>query len=269
MPRRQILDDPELGALTCDRLTLDISLYQRAKGHRFSSDDVATAYVAFAAAPRALRVLDLGCGIGSVLLHLAWKMPHASFVGIEAQALSFALLERNLARSGYENRVSIQQGDLRDDAQLDGAAPPFDLVTGTPPYFPPDTALGAMDPQRAAARIEYRGGVEAYIAAAARVLSADGTFVLCGDARADGRVLQGARAFGLIVVRRHDVTTWEGRPPLFSVWTLSRCAAVMTAVPIVLRDRAGAPTRDAAALRAFSGFPPREVIGRPEDERRS
>jgi tRNA1Val (adenine37-N6)-methyltransferase len=260
MARKSIVNDPELGELTCDRLTRDIQLFQRAKGHRFSSDDVVTAFVAYAAAPHAVRVLDLGCGIGSVLLHLAWKLPHATLCGIEAQAISFALLQRNLAQSGYASRIAIQLGDLRSPSSLQAAAPPFDLITGTPPYFPPDTALGAIDPQRAAARIEYRGGVEAYLAAGAAALSADGKLVLCGDARADDRVTRGAASCGLAVIERHDVTTWEGRPPLFSVWTLHRGAAREKVMSLVLRDRQGTPTAVAAELRAFSGFEPRPAL---------
>jgi len=75
--------------LTDDALTRDFRILQRAKGHRYSSDDLATAFVAYHARPSATRVLDLGCGIGSVLLFLAWKLPGASLVCGEAQAISF------------------------------------------------------------------------------------------------------------------------------------------------------------------------------------
>jgi tRNA1Val (adenine37-N6)-methyltransferase len=97
--RQTALVDPELGPLTDDLLARDVRVFQRSKGHRFSSDDVVTAYVAFGAQPQARRVLDLGCGLGSVLLLLAWKLPSANLCGVEAQAQSFALLERNVARS--------------------------------------------------------------------------------------------------------------------------------------------------------------------------
>ena len=44
------------GELTADKLTRDVTLLQRKKGHRFSSDDVITAYVAYHAAPTAATV---------------------------------------------------------------------------------------------------------------------------------------------------------------------------------------------------------------------
>ena len=106
--------DPVLGPLTDDRLTGGYRILQRSKGHRFSADDVATAFVARSEVPTATRVLDLGCGIGSVLLLLAWNLESASLVGVEAQAMSFELLERNVARNGLTGRVTVIHGDLRD-----------------------------------------------------------------------------------------------------------------------------------------------------------
>jgi len=254
MSRRVALHDPVLGPLTDDLLTPDVRVYQRRHGHRFSSDDVATAYVAHATRPEARRVLDLGCGLGSVLLLLAWKQPGAELAGIEAQAMSFALLERNVARSGFAGRIRILHGDLRDPALPRSFSAPFDLITGTPPYFPPDAALDAEDDQRAFARIEYRGGVEAYIAAAAPLLSAQGSLVLCGDARVEERTAFAARASGLHVTRRCDVIAKAGVSPLFSVWTLGWSPSVCEVTSLTLRDASGSPTSDAARLRNFCGF---------------
>ncbi len=260
MPPRPFMTDPVLGPLTDDRLTRDFRVYQRLHGHRFSADDMVTAWVAARTCPEARRVCDLGCGLGSVLLHLAWSMPAATLVGIEAQAQSFELLTRNVARNAVGDRVHVHHGDLRDEDSIRFAAPygPFPLITGTPPYFPPDTARDADDEQRAFARIEYRGGVEAYIATAERLLSADGSFVLCGDHEADSRVLRAAADARLAVVARLDVFPRVGQPPLFSVWTLARPghapAGARSVTSITLRDEHGEQTADALALRAFSGL---------------
>lgn len=254
MARKRVLADPELGPLTDDQLTRDVRVFQRAKGHRFSSDDVVTAFVAYRAAPRARRVLDLGCGLGSVLLHLAWKQPDAELVGIEAQSESFQLLERNVARSGYAARIRIEHGDLRDPAWPVRLGADFDLITGTPPYFPPDAALDAQDRQRALARVEYRGGIEAYIDAGAHLLDRAGTLVVCGDARALQRTTSAAQAVGLSIQSRCDVVARAGREPLFSVWTLRFDAGSFRLETLTLRDAAGEPTADALMLREFSGI---------------
>lgn len=254
MSRRPVIEDPELGQLTDDQLTRDVRVFQRAKGHRFSSDDVVTAYVAYRAAPSARRVLDLGCGLGSVLLHLAWKLPGAWLAGIEAQSESFRLLERNVARSGYAARIRIEHGDLREPSWPERLGERFDLVTGTPPYFPPQAALDAHDRQRALARVEYRGGIEAYVQSGASLLAPQGTLVVCGDARALHRTTSAAAAAGLVIQSRCDVVARSGRAALFSVWTLRFESAAFHAETLTLRGTAGEPTVDAVALREFSGI---------------
>lgn len=257
--KRVALTDPELGPLTDDLLTRDVRVFQRAAGHRFSSDDMVTAYVAARRRPEARRICDLGCGLGSVLLHLAWSLPEATLVGVEAQAVSFALLTRNVERNGFAGRVTVTHGDLRDETAVEWlrARGPFDLVTGTPPYFPPSTALDAEDEQRAYARIEYRGGVEAYVQTAARTLSDDGVLVLCGDHEAHARVEAAVGSVGLFLEERLDVFPRERAPALFSVWTASRVSgatAAMAVATMTLRDKDGRPSADASKLKAFSGF---------------
>lgn len=250
--------DPVLGPLTDDALTPAYRVWQRLGGHRFSSDDMATAWVAYRAVPDAPRVLDLGTGLGSVLLQLAWRMPDAQFVGVEAQDVSFELLRRNVARNDLDGRVTVLHGDLREPAVIGRLGVEFPLITGTPPYFPPDTAVDAMDVQRAYARIEYRGGVEAYVATAAQLLAADGVLVLCGESRSDARVATAAGAAALRVDARCDIIPFEGRPPLFSIWTLRRrvWASAPALSTLTLRDAQGRPTAQANELRAFSGFGP-------------
>lgn len=243
-------DDP----ITCDRLTRDFQLFQRRRGHRFSSDDTVTAWAAMRLVPRPARALDLGCGIGSVLLHVAWCAPEATLVGVEAQEVSFALLQRNVAHNGVGARVTVHHGDLRDDDVIARLGGGFDLVTGTPPYFPPNTAVDAMDAQRAYARVEYRGGVEAYVAAARRVMAPTGTLVLCGDADAEERVRTAAQAAGLARLGRWVVLPRAGQRPLFSVWALRFEAGDAFDATLTLRDARGEPTDDARRLRAFSGF---------------
>jgi tRNA1(Val) A37 N6-methylase TrmN6 len=151
-------------------------------------------------------------------------------------------------------RISIELGDLRDASALGGLDATMDLVTGTPPYFPPDTALDAADAQRAYARIEYRGGVEAYLATASRLVAADGVVVICGDARAAGRVERAAAPLGLAIVGDCPIVAQAGKPPLFALWTLAREGRPRREATLTLRTETGERTADAEALRVFSGF---------------
>ncbi len=241
--------------LTSDAITASYRLTQRRRGHRFSVDDLATAWeAARAAAPGAPTFLDLGCGVGSVLLMVAWRLPAARCFGIEAQDVSMELARRNVHDNGLGERVRLLHGDLREVTR-DWPHGPCALVTGTPPYLPLGTASASPDPQRAAARIELRGGVEDYLTAAARVLSPDGVVVLCSDGRAPERVLRGAAAAGLAPVRRLDVVPKAGRSPLFSVWTCAREArGALDHAELIMRDERGERTEASLAMRRAFGL---------------
>ena len=70
-------EDPELwpkaGEDLC-YLSGDWRIFQRIEGHRWSLDDLLTAWYGVTHAPaRVERALDLGCGIGSVLMIFAPK----------------------------------------------------------------------------------------------------------------------------------------------------------------------------------------------------
>lgn len=239
--------------LTSDALTASFRLLQRRRGHRFSVDDLATAWEAVHAAPAARTFLDLGCGVGSVLLMVAWRLGEARGFGIEAQDVSFPLAQRNVRENGLEARVDVMHGDLRDVTRS-WTHGPCELVTGTPPYLPVGTASASPDPQRAAARLELRGGVEDYLAAAARVLAPGGVVVVCADGRAPERVLRGAAAAGLAPRRRVDIVPRAGRGVLFSVWTCAHESARIEHAEVVMRDASGARTEASRAMRRTFGL---------------
>src|SRR5262245_9335137 len=70
---------------TLDAISGHFRLFQLRDGHRFSTDDVLTAWYGTTWAPTASSVLDLGSGIGSVGMIAAWRLSGARFVTIEAQ----------------------------------------------------------------------------------------------------------------------------------------------------------------------------------------
>jgi tRNA1(Val) A37 N6-methylase TrmN6 len=257
-PARRADVGPRAGEDLC-HLSGDWRILQRRDGHRWSLDDLVTAWFATVHAPQApSRILDLGCGIGSVLLMLAWRFPDAVVSGIEAQALSVDLARRSIAWNGVEHRCHVQHGDLRDTARLD-ALGRFDLVTATPPYLVPGTAPESARPQKGPCNFQQRGGVDAYCEAAARVLAPGGVFVACDQATSEPRMHRAARDAGLAVTHERVVVPRAGKPPLFAVFSMRHASVAdgpTVFAPLVVRDERGARTAACRALRADMGMPP-------------
>lgn len=239
----------------CIALTAQFRLIQRLKGHRYSVDDMLVAHLACSGHAEPKRVLDLGCGIGSVLLTEAWAWPSTRLVGLEAQPEHVALARRNVLLNGCESRVDILAGDLRDPVVFESLGE-FDLVTATPPYFDPNAATPCADPQRAYAQFELRGGIEDYVRAAARVLSPGGRFVACASALQPERARRAFAAAGLAVRVFRDVLPRQDKPPFLQLLVGGRAPAdPQVMAPLVLRLPDGRRSPEHIAIREWSGIP--------------
>jgi len=254
--------EPETGE-TLDYICGEYRIFQYEKGHRYSTDDVLTAWYGTQWAPRVERACDLGSGIGWVAIIAAWRLPGARFVTVEAQEMSIRLARKSVAYNGLADRFTLIHSDLRD-FETDER---FDLVTGSPPYFPEGTATGANHPQAIPARIEVRGNLADYARTAARILAPGGLFAFVFPA-ADGRVKDALRDAGLTLIRRRDVVFKEGEPPLITLFAAARAADMPVTVrerggflepPLIIRDRKGGVHPEYAAVRLSFGFPPGDV----------
>ena len=240
----------------------DWRIFQLRDGHRWSLDDMMTALTAIEEA-RGLgaihRTLDLGCGIGSVLMMVAWALPDARAVGVEAQPISIELGRRSLRYNGADQRCELRHGDLRDPTLLP-EGPSFDLVTGTPPYIPIGRGLVSSKVQRGPCCFEIRGGVEDYCSAAARALAPGGRFVVCAGPWPPDRIDRAARQAALDITRRIDVVPRDGKPTLFGVYVMQRMAegepASGPAERFLVRHADGRLSAEMHRARATLGMPP-------------
>jgi tRNA1(Val) A37 N6-methylase TrmN6 len=236
--------------ITLDSLAGDWRIFQLRTGHRFSADDLLTAWTAVRASPAARQVLDLGAGIGAVGLLALWKLPTVRHLTmVEVQALSHALACRTVAYNGLAERVTLHHLDLRD---WPGGA--FDLVTGSPPYIPVGHGVQPRHAQKAAARFELHGDIFDYCQAAARSLTAQGLFCFC-HAADDTRPEQAIRQAGLTLVQRQDVYFRASFPPRMRLFTCAWEGTRLDPPPLVIRDLTGRWTAAYLAVRAEMGAP--------------
>ena len=249
-------------------------ILQRVGSHRWTTDDLVTAYVASNLVPLdsdSINYLDLGTGNASVLQMVTWSLlkdkKTVSSVGVEARLEAVQLARRSLSFNlgGNQDVARIHHGDFRDF----NPETKYDLVTGTPPYFRVDFAVnnasrlvesavinqGGMPTARqsAPARCEFRGGVEAYCEAASNALADDGRFVVCENWQNHPRVLAGATKSGLEIVKQVEVSGRTGRDTLFGVYVMTKVAKVSRKDSTIKRIQIAVRSADKDWTREYKG----------------
>jgi tRNA1Val (adenine37-N6)-methyltransferase len=255
---------PEVsGEETLDAISGHFRIFQLRKGHRFSTDDVLTAWYGTSWAASATSVLDLGSGIGSVGMIAAWRLAGARFVTIEAQEDSVRLARKSAAYNGLLDRYEIRCADFRvpDALRPDER---FDLVLGSPPYFPLGTGIEGDHPQKVACRFELRGDIRDYARVAGEHLADGGLFACVFPEEQRERLERAVSDAALTLVRRRAIVFREGEPPLIGLFALMRREDLPEAMrdrtwvepPLVIRAADGSVHAEYSAVKLSIGFPP-------------
>ena len=245
---------------TLDAISGHFRIFQLRDGHRFSTDDVLTAWYGTTWAPRASSILDLGSGIGSVGMIAAWRLPGATVVTIEAQDESVRLARKSAAYNGLESRYEIRHGDFRALRTNER----FDLVLGSPPYFPLDAGIHGDHPQKVACRFEQRGDIADYARVAARHLAPGGVFACVFPEEQRERIERAARQAELTIVRRRPVVFKEGEAPLVGLFLMMARHDLPDTMreqtwlepPLIIRAVDGRVHPEYSAVKLAIGFPP-------------
>lgn len=251
---------------TLDFISGHFRLFQFKDGHRFSTDDVLTSWYGTSWAPCARTALDLGSGIGSVGMMAAWRLPGTRFVTVEAQTTSARLARKSATWNGLDHRYDIRIGDFRDPTVI-AADERFDLVLGSPPYFPQGTGMESAHPQKLACRFEMRGNIADYCLTAEKHLNPGGFFAcvfpVTPEAQ-DERVRSAAKEAGLTIVRWRPLVLREHQRPLLGLFGMMRSSDLpepmrtrtWTEPPLIIRAQDGSIHPEYAAVKLAFGFPP-------------
>lgn len=132
-----------------------VRLRQPADGYRAAIDPVFLAAAVPAEAGE--RALDIGTGVGTAAILLAWRVPGLRVTGIEVDPALLRLANDNARINAIEDRVEFMVGDLtRPPSRL--APGSFNHVLANPPYLEPERADASPHAGRAAAGVEGRAG---------------------------------------------------------------------------------------------------------------
>lgn len=217
-----------------------IRLLQPRRGYRVAVDAVLLAASVEARAGQ--RVLDLGCGVGSVALCLAARVAGLEIVGLELQETFAALAERNVRLNGREGEIRIVRHDLAVPLPADLGT--FDHVVSNPPYLAASVADPSPDKGKALATVESSAGLARWLQAATSVLKPDGTLTLVH--RSDRRAEIADELDGLTWGR----LTFKELPPAARVLVRARQGAPRhdDATPLALHPAGGGYTEAADAI---------------------
>ena len=250
---------------TLDAISGHFRLFQLRDGHRFSTDDILTAWYGTSWCPTAQTALDLGSGIGTVGMIAAWRLSGARFVTVEAQTESIVLARKSARYNGVTDRYEIREGDFRA-ADVLKPEEKFDLITGSPPYFPLGAGVESEHPQKLACRFELRGTVADYCSTAAKHLASGGFFacVFPTEPAQLARAEAGAKEANLVIVRRRPVVFREGEPPLVALFGMMRAedlpewfrGQTWVEPELIIRTRKGEIHPEYSAVKLAIGFPP-------------
>jgi tRNA1(Val) A37 N6-methylase TrmN6 len=193
------------GASEDDFLGGALRLRQPPTGYRAGVDAVLLAATVPASTGRAVRILDVGAGVGTVGLCVARRLTDARVVLVEREDSFAELAQSNIDLNGLSDRVSLVTADITGRAEdLDAVgltAHLFDHVLANPPYH--DVAGGtlAADRTKAGAHAMAAGDLDRWARFLARMTRDGGSATIIHKAEALGAILAVfARRFGDILV---------------------------------------------------------------------
>lgn len=227
-----------------------LTLAQPRDGYRAAIDPVLLAAAVPAAAGE--RVLDLGCGIGTVGLCVARRVDGCHVTGIDIQPALIELAQRNARDNALADRVAFHIGDV-----LHLTEPAFDHVLANPPYLERARASISPNPIKALANVEGDAMLKDWVAAAISAVKVGGsvTFIhradRAGELRAEmehglGRLhLRSLLPKAGVAAKRVLMQGIRGAPAGFEILP-----------PLVLHEASGGFTEAAETiLRQAAAFP--------------
>ena len=127
----------------------------------------------FAKVKKGETALDLGTGTGIIPILLKTKTNGKHFTGLEIQKECVDMAGRSVRYNHLEDDVEIVQGDIKEAADIFGAAS-FDVVTSNPPYMIGQHGLRNPDMPKAIARHEVLCNLEDVVSQTAKLLRPGG-----------------------------------------------------------------------------------------------
>lgn len=157
-------------------------LRQLRRGYRAGLDAVLLAAAVPPEHDEATRILDAGCGVGTVGLCVAVRLPRARVVLLERDAALAELAAENVSRNGLGARVKALTGDIlakASDTMAGGLTPAsFQHTLANPPYHATYAGTRSSEPRKDAAHAMPASDLDRWARFLARMAAPGGTATL-------------------------------------------------------------------------------------------
>src|SRR5882724_11198393 len=227
-----------------------LTLRQPRRGHRFGHDAILLA-AATDARPGDTAV-DLGAGVGTAGLVLAYRVPQLAVALVEVDPVLAALAGENAARNALGDRVRVAVLDVNavgeDFARAGLPGGCAEHVLMNPPFNDPVRQNASPDAGRRRAHTASRDTLAQWIGRAESLLAQSGTLTLIWRAGGLGDVLKALGGFGDVAI-----LPVYPRPDAAAIRILVRATkgsgAPLALLPgLTLNGADGKPSREAEAI---------------------
>ena len=195
------------------------------------------------------RCLDLGTGNGILPILLCAKTRGKDFVGLEINPRSVSLARRSVEGNHLEEKIRIEEGDLREAKGLFGSSS-FDVVVTNPPYMPGEGGKKSGDYDKALARHELACTLEDVARSAAEVLKEKGRLYMVHRPQRLSEIL--------VTLSRHRLETkqlrlvypfWDKAPNLVLIEAKLGAGSGMNVLPpLIVYEKPGVYTPEVLSM---------------------
>ncbi|MBE6992701.1 MAG: tRNA1(Val) (adenine(37)-N6)-methyltransferase [Ruminococcaceae bacterium] len=175
---------------------------------RLGTDSILLA--AFASYKKNMRICDLGCGGGALMILAAGRAPTAKIDGLEILPSAVELAQRNITLNQLNDRLTVTPGDI---GNVKGILPAngYDLVISNPPYF--SSGPVSSSAEIASARSESSCTLKELCAAASLLLKSGGKVAIVYRCERLAELISELKSVNLEPKRLRFVSYNSKKPP--------------------------------------------------------